>query len=57
MSTMEHAYRLREMLANFIAKFATGVAKFARISTNSTAKEKVKLKVGKYSTIEVFEIA
>jgi hypothetical protein len=50
-----HRYRLCEMCRNLVAKFAAGVAKFARISTNATAK--VKLKVGKSSTIEDFEIA
>ena len=52
---MEHRYLPCEMLPNFIAKFATDVTKFAKVSTNSTAK--VKLKVVKSSTIEVFEIA
>ena len=52
---MEHAYRPCEMLPNFIAKFAADVAKFARVSTKSTAK--VQIKVAKSSTAEVFEIA
>jgi hypothetical protein len=43
------------MCKNLVAKFAAGVAKFARISTNATAK--VKFKVAKSSTIDVFEIA
>ena len=55
MPSMKHRYRLCEMCQNLVAKFAAAVAKFARISTNSTAK--VKWKVAKSSTIEVFEIA
>ena len=52
---MEPRYLPCEMLPNFIAKFAADVAKFARISTKSTAK--VQIKVAKSSTVEVFEIA
>ena len=55
MTSMEHRYRLCEMCSDLVAKFAAGVVKFAGIYTNSTAK--VKGKVAKSSTIEVFEIA
>ena len=55
MTSMEHRYRLCEMCSDLVAKFAAGVAKFAIISTKSTAK--VQIKVAKSSTIEVFESA
>ena len=55
MYLMEHRYRLYKMCRNLVAKFAAGVAKFAGISTISTAK--FKSEVAKSSTIEVFEIA
>ena len=54
MFSMEHRYRLCEVCQNLVAKFAVGVANFARISTKSTAK--VKRKVAKSSTIDVQEL-
>ena len=50
---MEYRYRLCEVCPNLAAKFAADVAKFARISTKSTAK--IQRKVAKYSTIDVQE--